>query len=207
MLDYGVGNIGSVMRALEELCVTPILIDRASDMHIADCLILPGVGGFTDCKNLLDKGGWTSALKDEVIGSSKPILGICLGMQLLADVGMEGAVDENGTAGLGFISGKVVSLASIGCKSRIPHMGWNSILMASPSGLLSGIPNGTDFYFVHGYAFVVENTKDTIAVTNYDVSVTAAVARDNVWGVQFHPEKSSRAGFKVLRNFLEGSSC
>lgn len=207
VLDYGVGNIGSVMRALEELCVSPILIDRASDMHVADRLILPGVGSFTDCKNLLDKGGWTSALKDEVIGSSKPILGICLGMQLLADVGMEGAVDENGTAGLGFISGKVVGLASIGCESRIPHMGWNSIIMERPSGLLSGIPIGTDFYFVHSYAFVTESPKDTIAVTNYDVSVTAAIAKDNVWGVQFHPEKSSRAGFKLLRNFLEDSSC
>jgi imidazole glycerol-phosphate synthase subunit HisH len=207
VLDYGVGNLGSVMRALEELRVTPILIDRALDIHIADCLILPGVGSFTDCKNLLNKGGWTSALKDEVAGYSKPLLGICLGMQLLADVGMEGAEDEDGTSGLGFIPGKVESLSSIGCKSRVPHMGWNEITATNHANLLSGIPDGTDFYFVHSYAFVTQNPNDVLAITDYDVPVTAMVGKDHVWGVQFHPEKSSRAGFKVLRNFIEGPAC
>jgi imidazole glycerol-phosphate synthase subunit HisH len=207
VLDYGVGNLGSVMRALEELRVTPILIDRALDMHIADCLILPGVGSFTDCKKLLDKGGWTSALKDEVAGYSKPLLGICLGMQLLADVGMEGAEDEDGTPGLGFIPGKVESLSNIGCKSRVPHMGWNEITATNHSNLLSGIPDGTDFYFVHSYAFVTQNPNDIFAITDYDVPVTAVVGKGHVWGVQFHPEKSSRAGLKVLRNFIEGPAC
>lgn len=207
VLDYGVGNLGSVVRALEELRVTPVLIDRALDMHSTDCLILPGVGSFTDCKNLLDKNAWTTALKDEVMGYAKPLLGICLGMQLLADVGMEGAADENGTPGLGFIPGRVQSLTSLGCSSRVPHMGWNSITALNPSNLLVEIPDGTDFYFVHSYAFEPKNPEDVIAITDYDIPLTAVVGREHVWGTQFHPEKSSRAGFKVLRNFIEGPLC
>jgi len=207
IIDYGVGNLGSVVRALEELNVSPILIDRPSDMHAVDCLILPGVGSFTDCKGLLDKNGWTNALKDEVAGNNKPLLGICLGMQLLADLGMEGATDENGTPGLGFIPGQVRSLTSLGCTSHVPHMGWNSITVRKQTHLLSGIPDCTDFYFVHSYAFVPQNPDNVLAVTDYDIPVTAVVGRGNVWGTQFHPEKSSRAGFKVLRNFVEGSAC
>lgn len=207
VLDYGVGNLGSVVRALEELRVTPLLIDRAVDMHSADCFILPGVGSFTDCKGLLDKNGWTDALNEEVTDYNKPLLGICLGMQLLADLGMEGAANENGTPGLGFIPGQVRSLSSLGCSSRVPHMGWNSITLTKPSNLLSEVPNDTDFYFVHGYAFEPQNADDVLAVTDYGIPVTAAVGRGHVWGTQFHPEKSSRAGFKVLRNFIEGPVC
>lgn len=207
VIDYGVGNLGSVVRAMEELNVSSILINRPSDMHAVDRLILPGVGSFTDCKGLLDNNGWTNALKDEVAGYNKPLLGICLGMQLLADIGMEGAKDENGTPGLGFIPGQVRSLTSLGCTSHVPHMGWNSISVRKQIHLLSGIPDCTDFYFVHSYAFVPQNPDDVLAVTDYDIPVTAVVGRDNVWGTQFHPEKSSRAGFKVLRNFIEGSAC
>lgn len=207
VLDYGVGNLGSVVRALEELRVTPVLIDRALDMHSADCLILPGVGSFTDCKGLLDKNGWTDALKEEVSGYNKPLLGICLGMQLLADFGLEGAANENGTPGLGFIPGQVRSLGSLGCSFRVPHMGWNAINATNSSYLLSGVPDGTDFYFVHSYAFEAHNPDDVLAVTDYDIPVTAVIGRGHVWGTQFHPEKSSRAGFKVLRNFIEGPTC
>jgi glutamine amidotransferase len=207
VLDYGVGNLGSVVRALEELRVIPVLINRAIDMHSADCFILPGVGSFTECKRTLDADGWTQALNDEVLGYEKPILGICLGMQLLAEIGMEGAADAEGTPGLGFIAGTVRSLSSIGCASRVPHMGWNSITVTSKSSLLNGINDGTDFYFVHSYAFVPDNTKNILATTEYDISVTAVVGSGHVWGTQFHPEKSSKAGFKVLRNFIEGSEC
>lgn len=207
VIDYGVGNLGSVVRALEELRTSPFLIDRAVDIHQADCLILPGVGSFTDCKHRLDAGGWTAALSDEVIGYGKPLLGICLGMQLLADFGMEGAADESGTPGLGFVPGRVNSLADLGCVSRVPHMGWNSITVKRPASLLQGISSGTDFYFVHSYAFVAQDPDDVLAVTDYDVPVTAVIGRGHVWGTQFHPEKSSRAGFKVLRNFIEGPVC
>lgn len=207
VLDYGVGNLGSVLRALEELRVTPLLIDRAIDAHHADALILPGVGGFSECKEILDKGGWSDAICEEVQVFKKPLLGICLGMQLLADFGEEGASAGQPTRGLGLIPGRVVSLRSLGCSARIPHIGWNSISTRNGNSIFNGIPDGTDFYFVHSYAFVPESAEDVIAVTDYGTTVAAAVARANVWGTQFHPEKSSRAGFRLLKNFILGRQC
>ena len=205
VIDYGVGNLGSVVRALEELRVTPVLIDRAIDMHNADCLILPGVGNFADCKKLLDEGGWVVALRDEVLGYKKPLLGVCLGMQLLADASAEGADDGHITKGLGFVPGVVEHLSKLGSALRVPHVGWNSIVSTQKNDrLLAGIPDGTDFYFVHSYAFVPESSADILAVTEYGVPVTAIVRRGHVWGTQFHPEKSSKAGFRLLRNFIEG---
>jgi imidazole glycerol-phosphate synthase subunit HisH len=208
VLDYGVGNLGSVKRALEQLSVKPLLVGQATDIHTTDCLILPGVGNFTQCKNLLDAGGWTTAIKDEVMGYNKPLLGICVGMQLLADRGMEGASGEQETAGLGIIHGSVQSLTSLGCTLRVPHMGWNSITAVNKSGeVLRDIQDGTDFYFVHSYAFVPQSRQDVLAETEYGVSVTAVVGNGHVWGTQFHPEKSSKAGVKVLRNFIEHLAC
>lgn len=205
VIDYGVGNLGSVLRALEELRVKPMLVSRAVDIHQADCLILPGVGNFADCARRLESGGWRSALHDEVSGNLRPLLGVCVGMQLLADASMEGAQDEGGVPGLGFIPGRVLHLRDLGCKSRVPHVGWNSISRASGDRLFEGIQDGTDFYFVHSYAFVPAEDGAAIATTDYDVPLTAAVRRGHVWGTQFHPEKSSRAGFRLLRNFIEGS--
>lgn len=210
VIDYGVGNLGSVLRALEELRVAPILITRAIDMHATESLILPGVGNFADCARLLSMGGWTQALREEVEGGQKPLLGVCVGMQLLASRSMEGA-DENspdGVPGLGFIPGRVEHLRTLGCSLRVPHVGWNEVtISAAKGGLFDGIPNGTDFYFVHSYALVPEDPADVLATTDHGVPVTAAVRRGHVWGTQFHPEKSSRAGFRLLRNFIEGRPC
>jgi len=210
VIDYGVGNLGSVMRALEELRVAPILVTRAIDMHATDSLILPGVGNFADCARLLDEGGWSQALRDEVQGGHKPLLGVCVGMQLLASHSMEGADARapSGIPGLGFIPGRVEHLRTLGCSLRVPHVGWNEVKnRAIIGGLFDGIPDGTDFYFVHSYAFVPEDPVDVLATTNYGVPVTAAVRRGRIWGTQFHPEKSSRAGFKLLRNFIDGPGC
>ena len=210
VIDYGVGNLGSVMLALEELRVMPTLVTRALDMPAMDCLILPGVGNFADCATLLDKGGWSDALKDEVQGYGKPLLGVCVGMQLLASCSMEGVGNKapNGTTGLGLIPGRVEHLSVLGCTLRVPHVGWNAVSPASSQGgLFDGIPEGTDFYFVHSYAFITEDPADVLAITDYGIPVTAAVRRGNVWGTQFHPEKSSRAGFRLLRNFIEAPIC
>lgn len=208
VIDYGVGNLGSVLRALEELRVTPVLVNRATDMHAADCLILPGVGNFADCSRLLEAGGWINALHDEIQGYGRPLLGICVGMQLLADNSSEGAAGEQHTAGLGFIPGQVRHLRSFGCTQRVPHVGWNSItLTRHDDHLFQTIPDGTDFYFVHSYAFSPEDSADVLATTDYGVPITAAVRRGHVWGTQFHPEKSSRAGFRLLRNFVESPEC
>lgn len=208
VIDYGVGNLGSVLRALEELRVAPVLVNRAADMHATDCLILPGVGNFADCARLLDAGGWASALRDEVLGYSRPLLGVCVGMQLLADASTEGADDGQGTPGLGFVPGQVQHLRALGCTLRVPHVGWNGITRQGEADhLFDGIPDGTDFYFVHSYAYVPQDPADVLATTDYGVPVTAAVRRGHVWGTQFHPEKSSRAGFRLLRNFIAGPAC
>lgn len=210
VIDYGVGNLGSVARALEELRVTPILVARAADAHTVDSLILPGVGNFSDCAKLLDDGGWVQALRDEVYAGVKPLLGICLGMQLLANTSMEGVVEgaHRSSPGLGFIPGRVESLRTLGCDLRIPHVGWNEVTSrTSVGGLFDGIPDGTDFYFVHSYAFVPDDPSHVLATTVYGIPVTAAVRCGHIWGTQFHPEKSSRAGFQLLRNFIENPTC
>ncbi len=208
VIDYGVGNLGSVLRALEELRVTSVLVDRATDIHATDCVILPGVGNFADCARLLEEGGWPTALRDEVLGYKRPLLGVCVGMQLLADSSTEGAEEGQVTPGLGFVPGQVRHLSSFGCTQRVPHMGWNGITRTRHDDpLFHTIPDGTDFYFAHSYAFSPQDGDDVLATTDYGVGVTVAVRRGNVWGTQFHPEKSSRAGLRLLRNFIEGLAC
>jgi imidazole glycerol-phosphate synthase subunit HisH len=208
VINYGVGNLGSVLSALEELRVTSVLINTPSNMQANDCLILPGVGNFADCARLLNTGGWISALREEVLGYTRPLLGVCVGMQLLADSSTEG--QDSGslltTPGLGFIPGQVQHLRNFGCTLRVPHVGWNGVTCTRNDDLLfHGIPNETDFYFVHSYAFAPLESADVLATTDYGVPVTAAVRRGHVWGTQFHPEKSSRAGFRLLKNFIEGA--
>jgi len=198
------------MRAVEELRAKPTLITRSIDLHTVDSLILPGVGNFADCARLLDEGGWSQALRNEVQVAGKPLLGICLGMQLLATSSMEGVAEniQNGTLGLGLIPGRVENLRTLGCGLRIPHVGWNEVTSNTTSGgLFDGIPDGTDFYFVHSYSFVPDNPSHVLATTFYDIPVTAAVRLGHIWGTQFHPEKSSRAGFRLLRNFIENPAC
>jgi glutamine amidotransferase len=208
VIDYGVGNLGSMLRALEHLRVTSVLVNHASHLHTNDCLILPGVGNFADCVHLLNNSGWIAALQDEVLGRMRPILGVCLGMQLLADSSTEGTSEGEPTSGLGFISGQVRHLNSIGCNQRVPHVGWNSITYKNRvEPLFEGIPDGTDFYFVHSYAFVPKSCASVIATTNYGTPIAAAIRCGHVWGTQFHPEKSSRAGFRLLRNFIQAALC
>jgi glutamine amidotransferase len=210
VIDYGVGNLGSVMSAINLLHAEPVLICHPSEMDSVDMLILPGVGNFKDCIELLNNGGWVKALNEQVINKTKPLLGICLGMQLLATDSMEGVSDVTGNAiaGLNFIPGKVVSLQSLGCNLRIPHVGWNSVIRSSHVGnVFDGIPDGTDFYFVHSYAFVPKNTSHLIAVFDYGIPIVAAIRNEHIWGTQFHPEKSSRAGFQLLSNFLNQRIC
>ena len=198
LVDYGMGNLGSVRRAIGELGAQPLLADEPAKLDGADRIILPGVGAFGDGMALLQSGGWVSALRQHA-RAGKPVLGICLGMQLLATRGVEGGDYE----GLDLIAGEVVPLAGLGCKLRIPHVGWNSVTLRNrDAGMMRGIPEATDFYFVHSYAFRPRDPADVLATTEYGIAIPAVVARGNVMGTQFHPEKSSRAGFRLLRNFL-----
>jgi glutamine amidotransferase len=208
VIDYGMGNFGSVVRALEVLRVTPLLINRATDLHTTDCLILPGVGNYADCVRMLEAGHWITALKEEVLGYKRPLLGVCVGMQLLADSSTEGSANGEPVRGLGFVSGQVTHLGVLGCKLRVPHAGWNTVNSGHVKDqLFHEIPPETDFYFAHSYAFEAKNATEVIATTHHGITVTAAVRREHVCGTQFHPEKSSNAGFKVLKNFIEGFSC
>lgn len=199
VIDYGLGNLGSVRRAIAELGSEPVLADKPEQLASADRVILPGVGSFADGMALLRERGWVGALRE----TRKPVLGICLGMQLLASRGTEGGDSE----GLDLIPGEVVGLETLGCELRIPHVGWNSVAVDDPGRILRGITSGTDFYFVHSYVFRPREPADVVATTSYGVPVTAVVGRGNVMGTQFHPEKSSKAGFRVLRNFLDAGAC
>jgi len=203
VVDYGLGNLGSVRRALAELGADPLLASSPDELRAADRVILPGVGAFADGMRLLRAGGWADELRG-LSARGKPILGICLGMQLLASRGSEGGE----TKGLDLIAGDVVALSDLGCTLRVPHVGWNEVAVRDgASRILDGIPGGTDFYFVHSYAFTPRDPAHILATTAYGACVPAVVGSGHVAGTQFHPEKSSKAGFKVLRNFLSAGAC
>ncbi|MGB3405957.1 MAG: imidazole glycerol phosphate synthase subunit HisH [Jannaschia sp.] len=208
IVDYGVGNLGSLQRAFEQIGAEAGLIDDPARLDGCDAAVLPGVGAFTDCMELLQAGGWLPAISAFAVDHKRPLLGVCVGMQLLAQSGVEGAPAGAPTPGLGLVAGTVVHLRDRACTERVPHVGWNA-LSPTPQGaaLFAGIPEGTDTYFVHSYTFVPEDPASILATTDYGVPLVAAVGRDNIWGTQFHPEKSSRAGFRILRNFLEAAGC
>jgi len=208
VVDIGVGNHGSVFGALRQNGQTPRQITNPKEIGNSDCLILPGVGHFGTCYKILKEGGWVDELHKAVVCQKKPLLGICLGMQLLADCSEESINGSDVCPGLAFIPGKVRYFGSQGCRQRLPHIGWNSICFQEPqSSLFKNIPEGTDFYFVHSYIFEPKSFQHVIAKSFYDVSFAAAVNVENIWGTQFHPEKSSRAGFQLLRNFIENNLC
>jgi len=203
IVNYGMGNLGSVRRALEDLGVEPFIADHPSALLDANRIVLPGVGAFSEGMSRLQDGGWVQAIRQLVQMDRKPLLGICLGMQMLAGAGEEGGA----VAGLDLIAGRVRRLDRFGCSLRIPHVGWNDVTFAQAEPLFARIPPHSDFYFVHSYAFEAGRCDDVAASTSYGVTFTAAVRHENVFGTQFHPEKSSKAGRQLLRNFLEFVAC
>jgi glutamine amidotransferase len=207
IIDYGAGNLHSASKAFERMAREVGGIDVAvtadpEQVRRADRIMLPGVGAFADCKAGLDAvPGMVEVLEEQVIGAGKPFLGVCVGMQLMASEGREKAV----TAGLGWIAGAVERIKPSDPHLKIPHMGWNTIDIAKPHALLNGIPDGPDglhAYFVHSYHLVTENEGTRIATADYGGSVTACVGRDNLFGAQFHPEKSQALGLRLIENFL-----
>jgi glutamine amidotransferase len=198
IVDYGLCNIDSVARAVEECGGKPTITSSPEDLHAADRIILPGVGAFPDAMANLRADELDAALHEQVIDEDAPFLGICLGMQLLATVGEE----VTPTKGLGFVAATVRRLVPTERDRRIPHIGWNEVHPTDGSRLFTGIEPGTDFYFVHSFHVACDDAEDVAATTPYCGGFTSAVERGNVFGVQFHPEKSQDAGFHVLRNFL-----
>lgn len=205
IIDYGSGNLRSAEKALARVAdelgsgVEIIVTTEPTVAASAQRIVLPGVGAFGDCMTGLSSiAGMVDALRIAVLERRVPFLGICVGMQLLASVGRE--FGEH--AGLGWVEGEVVRLAPSDPALKIPHMGWNNLHLSLPHPLLAGIGEGADVYFVHSYEFRTSDPSDVIATANYGGALTAAIARDNIAGVQFHPEKSQAAGLRLLRNFL-----
>lgn len=208
IIDYGAGNLHSAAKAFERMAAglddRPI-VEVTSDpdrVRQADRIMLPGVGAFADCKAGLDAvPGMAEVLQEKVIAGGVPFLGVCVGMQLLASEGREKVV----TPGLGWIAGAVEKLTPADPGLKIPHMGWNTISVLRPHALLADIPTGPDglhAYFVHSYHLVTDAPETLIATADYGGPVTACVGRDNIFGTQFHPEKSQALGLKLIENFL-----
>ena len=209
IVDYGSGNLHSAAKAFERAAresgsSQPIAVTSNPDaVARADRIVLPGVGAFADCRRGLDKiSGMVDALEQSVRKKAKPFFGICVGMQLMADRGREYQV----TPGFGWIAGEVDRIAPANPELKIPHMGWNTLNMRRPHPLLEDIalgPDGLHAYFVHSYELKPTKSNDLVAQADYGGPLTAIVARDNMVGTQFHPEKSQRLGLALIANFLK----
>ena len=199
IIDYGMGNLLSVQRAFEKCGSDAVIIDNPLELREAEYIVLPGVGAFPDAMENLKKNGWTEELERAVIEKETPLLGICLGMQLLADKSYE--VRE--CQGLGYIPGEIVRFVPETGNERITHFGWNDIIKKQEQPILDGIEDGTNFYFVHSYHFNAKRPENVVTVTPYCGEFVSVVIRDNIVGTQFHPEKSQKAGFKLIKNFLK----
>jgi len=198
IVDYGMCNLDSVKRAVEECGGAGIITSDPRDVETATQIILPGVGAFGDAMKNLRAARLDVAMGEQVIEKQIPFLGICLGMQLMAATGTE----HGQHAGLGWIDGEVRRLTPANSSERIPHIGWNEVHYQQDSPLFRGVPDGTDFYFVHSYAVYPTQPNEITGNTPYAGSFVSTVRRDWLFGVQFHPEKSQKMGFRVLRNFL-----
>lgn len=199
VIDYGLGNLRSVKRAFEECGANVFISDAPKDMKNASHVVLPGVGAYYDGMKNLHEKHWVDQLH-EMAEKGMPIIGICLGMQLLASKGYEGGFE---TLGLDLIGGEVRRLIPDIQDERIPHVGWNSIWIKHGHPLINNIQDGSDFYFVHSYHFNPHASSSVIATTDYCGQFVSIVYRNNIYGVQFHPEKSHKVGFQLIRNFLQ----
>lgn len=196
IVDYGAGNLSSVVNAVRFLGETPHVTADADEIAAADRIILPGVGAFGECMKRLRSDGVADALTVSV-SKGTPLFGICLGLQLLFDYSTEFGHND----GLGLICGGVEKLTTAGLK--LPHIAWTSIDVRPESRLLDGVASGEYFYFVHSYRAKAADPRDEAATAEYGEPFTAAVERDNIFATQFHPEKSGAAGLKILSNFLK----
>lgn len=204
VVDYGAGNLRSCAKALlaaaRDSGIAVAVTADPKEVARADRIVLPGVGAFADCKAGIEAhAGLIEALNEAVIAKQRPFLGICVGMQLMATLGIEYGEHR----GLDWIKGKVVRLTPNDPRLKIPQIGWNNLELAASHPVLSGLPKDADAYFVHSYHFVAEDPKDVLARVDYGGPVVAAIGRDNLIGVQFHPEKSQAVGLKLLADFLK----
>ena len=202
IVDYNSGNISSVINSFKEVAKDKVNIEVTSDLNkikSSDKVVLPGQGSFKSCVNALNKiDGLSNTLNEFAISLKKPLLGICVGLQMFADIGYE----ETETKGLGWISGKVSKINNQNGKYKLPHIGWNQIKIIKDSKIFEDIENNSHMYFVHSYEFI-PNDKDVIsATTEYSSNIVCSIEKENIFGTQFHPEKSDKMGLKIIKNFL-----
>ena len=202
IVDYNSGNISSVINSFKEVAKNKVNIEVTSDLNkikSSDKVVLPGQGSFKSCVDALNNiNGLVDALNEFAINDKKPLLGICVGLQMFADIGYE----EKETKGLGWISGKVSKIDNQNGKYKLPHIGWNQININKNSKIFKDIENNSHMYFVHSYEFVPEDKDAISATTNYSSNIVCSVEKENIFGTQFHPEKSDKIGLQIIKNFI-----
>ena len=202
IVDYNSGNISSVINSFNEVAKDKVNIEVTADLNkikTSDKVVLPGQGSFKSCVDALNNiNGLVDALNEFVISNKKPLLGICVGLQMFADIGYE----ETETKGLGWISGKVSKIDNQNGKYKLPHIGWNQINIVKDCKIFKDIENNSHMYFVHSYEFIPNDNSVTAATTDYSSNIVCAVEKDNIFGTQFHPEKSDKTGLKIIENFI-----
>ena len=200
--DYNSGNISSVINSFKEVAKDKVIIEVTSDLSkikSSDKVVLPGQGSFKSCIDALNNiNGLVETLNNFAISNKKPLLGICVGLQMFADVGFE----DKETKGLGWISGKVSKIDNLNGKYKLPHIGWNQINIVKESKIFKNIENNCHMYFVHSYEFIPEDTNVISATTDYSSNIVCSVESENLFGTQFHPEKSDKTGLKIIENFI-----
>jgi glutamine amidotransferase len=202
IVDYNSGNISSVINSFKEAAKDKVNIEVTSDLNkikLSDKVVLPGQGSFKSCVDALNSiNGLVETLNEFAVTKKKPLLGICVGLQMFADIGYE----ETATKGLGWISGKVSKIDNQKNKFRLPHIGWNEINIVKDSKIFKDIENNSHMYFVHSYEFIPEDKNVISATTDYASNIVCSVEKENIFGTQFHPEKSDKLGLKIIENFL-----
>ena len=202
IVDYNSGNIRSVINSFKEVAKDKVNIEVTADLSkikSSDKVVLPGQGSFKSCVDALNRiNGLTEALSEFTINNKKPLLGICVGLQMFADIGYE----ETETKGLGWLSGKVSKIDNQNGKYKLPHIGWNQINIVKQSKIFENIDNNSHMYFVHTYEFVPKDKKVISATTDYSSNIVCSVEKENIFGTQFHPEKSDKLGLKIIDNFM-----
>ena len=202
IVDYNSGNISSVINSFKEVAKEKVNIEVTSDLEkikLSDKVVLPGQGSFKSCIEALNSiNGLVDTLNEFAISNKKPLLGICVGLQMFADIGYE----EEKTKGLGWISGKVSKINNQDGKYKLPHIGWNEINIVKDSKIFKDIENNSHMYFVHSYEFIPEDKNVISATTDYSSNIVCSVEKENIYGTQFHPEKSDKIGLQIIGNFI-----
>jgi glutamine amidotransferase len=203
IVDYNSGNISSVINSFKEVAKNKVNIEVTSDLNkikSSDKVVLPGQGSFKSCIDALNNiNGLVDSLNEFVINNKKPLLGICVGLQMFADIGYE----QTKTKGLGWISGKVLQIDNQNGKYKLPHIGWNQINITKDSKIFKDIENNSHMYFVHSYEFFPKDKNVISATTEYSSNIVCSVEKENIFGTQFHPEKSDKTGLKIIDNFIK----